>query len=158
MWTRTYPRYVAVRRGLHGMGQSGDYGGETGSAPVDPSAPIDVTSHPVYTPTYGIPTLPSTGTNTASSGGGTPPTPINWTAIAQSIIQGTAKVVQLSQLTNMPAGSYYQQTPQGAIIASTAGIPGSASAALNSSGLTGMMPLLLVGGGLVLLMMMGSRR
>lgn len=108
-------------------------------------------------------TLPSTGSPSAGSGGATPPatsTPVNWTAVIQSIITGTAKGVQLSQLTNMAPGSFYQQTPQGAIIASTAGIPGTSAFTnlTSSANLQGMMPILLVGGAVVVLMMMGARR
>jgi len=52
---------------------------------------------------------------------------------------------------NLKPGTYLQQTPYGTVV-STAGVPGSAAAALGTTNLT---PILLIGGVLLVVMMAG---
>ena len=79
-----------------------------------------------------------------------------WTGLLSSLVSVGGQITnyELNPLTNK---STYVQTPQGGIIATNqptgaTGIPG-----LTTSNLSSMMPLLLIGGGLMLFMMMAKR-
>lgn len=92
--------------------------------------------------------------NSPSAQGGAKNTGFSWTPIIQTAILATQKGVQAAQsnpLTHLQPGFYYQSSPQGGTIVSTAGQPLGTSA-LTTTTLGNLLPILLVGGVLVLFM------
>lgn len=140
------PGWRARHRRLRGLGQ-------TDPALTDPTdLGWTTTSVPSYT---GV---------TASAGAGIPAsTTTNWTNILSNLINVAGKTTQvaLSPLSALPAGSYYSQTPYGTIVSTGGAATSSAitSNLLNSltSSLSGIMPILLIGGGVLVVMMMAKK-
>jgi hypothetical protein len=135
-----------VRRGCYGLGapciddptiDCGDPGTVTLPTTPDPTASVS---------------LPSTGTPTASSGGGIP----SWLANIFTGAARTTETIALQQTNPLLQKGVYYQTPQGAIYAgnapATGFVPGLTT---TTAGLGSMLPILLIGG--VLLMFMSRR-
>ena len=122
-----------------GSGSSTD--GSSGTVPFPWNVPVT--------------SLPSTSTPSSTSGGGIPP----W---LQSIfVTGANTAKQVAVQTTMPQGYYQQTTPYGQIM-STAGIPQGAGlpqgAGVPGLSMSGMMPILLIGGLALVMMTAGSHR
>ena len=110
-----------------------------------------------------VPLAPCPGSTASSPQATTSSGSINWTNVIQSAIKGVSTVVQ--QQTNpfapknIPAGTYYARGPGGTVISTAgAGSPYTAAGYTTTSltsGLSSMLPILLVGG--VVLMMMSRR-
>jgi hypothetical protein len=86
-------------------------------------------------------------------------TGFNWQTFLQPLVTAGAQIGKqfasyANPLYNLAPGTYYQQTPYGTVV-STAGVPGSVGAAL---GTTNLMPILLIGGGVLLVAMMAGKR
>lgn len=101
--------------------------------------------------------LPSGSLPSASSGGGTPVssgTGFNLTSLLNNVISTAGGITKqlTNPLFNLPAGTYYQQTPYGTVV-STAG-----AISPTTTDLSSLLPWLLIGGvGLVLVMGMSKR-
>jgi hypothetical protein len=92
-------------------------------------------------------------------GGDTGGNGIDWTKIFQTGITTAGGIVKqiTNPMYNLPPGTYIQTGPYGTV-ASTAGIPGTAVSSALTSSLTSMMPLLLVGAGVLLLVTVAGKR
>lgn len=80
---------------------------------------------------------------------------VDWAAVAQTAVQATQQGViadQTNPLTHLQPGMYYQSTPGGGLIVSTAGVPLGTSA-LTTTTMGNLLPILLVGGVLVMFML-----
>ena len=133
-----------------GMGQDDTVDTSMPSTPIS-TAP-DITS--IDFPTTGgeAPTVtpaPAPGTNIFQS----------LTPVISSLATTAGKIAQ-QQLNpfapgNLPAGSCYQQTPQGGIVVSTNCAPTTVGAAFSTATLGGILPILLIGG---IVLVMVSRK
>jgi len=139
-----------------GLGQL-DYTPIGGYTPVDTSGEaVDVAEGGTYQPpppayqTYS--TMPSTGWPTATGAGAGGST---WTNIINNLISTAGKAYQanVAPATLLPPGSTYVTSPYGTQV--TTG--GALNPAALTSQLSGLLPILLIGGAVVLVFMMANK-
>lgn len=151
-------RVRRLRRGFRGLGQDGSnpfvgtYDVSGGTTPTDPN--LSATNPYYATLAAGGLTLP-TGTTSATASAAQGSSSAPWYAPLLAAGLSTGSTIASYELNPLYQKSTYIQTPQGQIIATnqpTTGIPGITSATAAS-----FMPLLLIGGGLMVFMMMAKR-
>jgi hypothetical protein len=139
------PKVVVMRR-MTGRGL-----GQTDPALLDPTdLGWTTTNLPAYIGSNTIPTVGSpVGTGPAAGG-------INWGSFLNNLVNqaGTAYRATVAPMTLLPAGSTYVTSPYGTSV-TTGGVPN-----LNAitSQLGGMLPILLIGGVVLVVIMMAGHK